>query len=309
MTKETFFIGIDSGGTKAELSIKDNKERIIYNNTFKARHYSIYGLEKVANFLKDIIENSLNKKKLDIKNCKGICIGLAGVREKKDKRELKKRMINLLGFENIIIESDSMIALYGAFGKKDGLMLICGTGSILIGRINNEFIRIGGWGWRIGDYGSGTEIGRNAIKQLVKEYDSKKNLSELSKAIEKEFSINRKNILKQVYQNNFEFQKIVPLVLMYAERRDKDAKRIIEKAVEELLLHFKIFYIKTKYYRRVGVAFSGSIIEGDNILSKSLKREIKRNYKSLEIIDKINKPTEGAIILAKNKFNKKVEKI
>ncbi|MCX6165671.1 MAG: hypothetical protein NTU73_12560, partial [Ignavibacteriae bacterium] len=171
MGKNTFFIGIDSGGTKFELSIKSSKFSYTDKKTYKAIHYYVYGKEKVSHHLKKIISGCIKKNKLDIKNCGGICIGLAGVRETEDKNEMQKHLIKLLGYKNILIESDSIIALYGAFKGKDGLILICGTGSILIGIIDNKFFRIGGWGRIIGDYGSGYDIGKNAIKHLVNEYD------------------------------------------------------------------------------------------------------------------------------------------
>lgn len=185
MNKNTFFIGIDSGGTKSEMLIMDTDDNIIHKISHKAFHYSVHGKEKVSSHLKDIITNSIKEKKLNLKNCKGICIGLAGVREAVDKNELQKHLIKLLGYKNILIESDSKIALYGAFKGKDGLILICGTGSILIGVINKKFFRIGGWGRIIGDYGSGYDIGKRAIKHLVSEYDKGKKTSKLSQAIEK----------------------------------------------------------------------------------------------------------------------------
>lgn len=305
MNKNTFFIGIDSGGTKSELVITDAKNNIIHKISYKAFHYSVHGKEKVSCHLKDIITNSIKEKKLDLKNCRGICIGLAGVRETEDKNELQKHLIKLLGYKNILIESDSNIALFGAFEGKDGLILICGTGSILIGVINKKFFRIGGWGRIIGDYGSGYDIGRCAIKHLVSEYDKRKRLSKLSQAIENEFSINKLNILKHVYQNNFHLQNLVPLVLEYSGQKDKDAQKIIDDAVDELLNHFKIFFKATKYKRKINVAFSGSILENENILSDKLKKKIKRNFNNINLVNKIHTPEEGAILLAKKEFEKK----
>jgi len=304
MTKNTFFIGIDSGGTKCELLITDAKNNIIHKISYKAFHYSVHGKEKVSCHLKDIITNSIKEKKLNLRNCRGICIGLAGVREAEVKNELQKHLIKLLGYKNILIESDSIIALHGAFKGKDGLILICGTGSILIGIINKKYFRIGGWGRIIGDYGSGYDIGRFAIKHLVSEYDKGKKTSKLSQAVEKKFSINKLNILKHVYQNNFDLQNLVPLVLEYAKKKDKDAQRIIDYAIDELIYHFKIFFSVTGYRKKINVAFSGSILENDNILSDKIKTRIKRNFHNINLVNKIHTPAEGAILLSKNKFEK-----
>jgi N-acetylglucosamine kinase-like BadF-type ATPase len=305
MKENIFFIGIDSGGTKSELLISDVKMNTIKKNTFKSLHYSIYGTEKVADYLEDIIINTLKSSRLNLENCKGICIGLAGVREPEDKDKLKKQLSKLLAFNKILVESDSVTALYGAFKDEDGLILICGTGSILLGMINKKFIRIGGWGWKIGDFGSGYGIGKYALKHLVNEYDNKKKFSVLSSEIEKRFSINRNNILKKVYQNNFEFQNIVPLILELAEKKDKDALLIIDKTAKEIIKHLEIFFLKTGYKRKINLNFSGSILENKNVLSNKLKKSIKRKFSNINFVNKIHCPSEGAILLAKNKFDKK----
>lgn len=301
MQKNTFFIGIDSGGTKTEILIEDTKGNAIHRKVFPAIHYSVYGKEKVCTHLKNAILKTLKEKRLYIKDCSGICIGLTGAREKEDKSEIQKRLSNLLKFKRILIESDSYISLYGAFEGDNGMILICGTGSILLGLMNKRIIRTGGWGWKIGDYGSGYELGRQVIKNLTSEYDNGK-LSKLSVAVEKRFFINKQNLLDRVYRNNFEFQNLVPLLLEYAERKDKTAMRIIDSAVNELLFHIESFYSKTKHKEKINLAFSGGILENKNPLSEKLKKKIKSNFDKIILTNRKHTPAEGAILLAKNKF-------
>jgi N-acetylglucosamine kinase-like BadF-type ATPase len=304
MDKNRFFIGIDSGGTKSELLIKGTNDNTILKKKFSSVHYSVHGSCKTALHLKNIILDSIKAKKLDIKNCAGICIGLAGARESSDKTKLRKKLSELLKIKNIILESDALIALHGAFKGNDGIILICGTGSILYGVLKGKFIRIGGWGRIIGDHGSGYEIGKMAIKHLTDEYDYNKKFSRLSKAIEKSFSINRKNILKLIYHKNFDVQSVVPLVLELASKKDKDALHIIDKAVEDLLKHLDVFISHSKN-NKTNLAFTGSIIESNNILTRRLNDKIKKKYGSnINIVKKIHTPAEGAILLAKNKFQK-----
>jgi N-acetylglucosamine kinase-like BadF-type ATPase len=304
MGKNIFFIGIDSGGTKSEVLIKNADNKTLYKKTHKAIHYSTHGKDKLVKHLNDIITCSVKIKKLSPKNCGGICIGLAGVREEKDRKILKKHLINSLEFKNILIVPDTIITLYGAFECNDGIILICGTGSILFGFVNGEFIRIGGWGRIIGDYGSGYEIGKAAIKHLVAEYDSRKKIGKLSQAIEKRFSFDKKNILENIYRDNFDLQHLVPLILEYAEKKDKDALKIIDKTSDELINHIEKFFSITNPDKKINLVLSGSVIENENILSSKLKRKIKKDFKNINIVNKIHSPSEGAILLAKNIFYK-----
>lgn len=303
MNENTFFIGIDSGGTKCELLITDRKSKPIQKKNYAALHYSVHGKKATSNHILKIIRDSVKSSKLNLNNCLGICIGLSGVREKKDKIDLQKILIKSLGIKNIIVESDTAIALHGAFNSGEGLILICGTGSILYGVINNKFFRIGGWGRIIGDYGSGYEIGKNALRHLAEEYDAGKPKSRLAIEAEKKFSLNKNNILNHVYHKGFAVQNLAPLVLELADKKDKVALKITDKALNGLLRHLIIFTAKTKYRRKINLALSGGIIESENILSKSLRQRIKHDFKNINLVEKKFTPSEGAIILAKHKYS------
>jgi N-acetylglucosamine kinase-like BadF-type ATPase len=304
MIENTFFIGIDSGGTKCELVISGIASKTIYKKIYGALHYSVHGKSIITDHLTDIIKDSLTRSKLNSEDCKGICIGLSGARENKDKTELQGRLKKSLGIKNVIVESDAVTALHGAFEGKDGLILICGTGSILYGEINKKILRIGGWGRIIGDRGSGYEIGINAVRYLAEEYDRGSSKSKLAIRIREKFSLNGDNIVEQIYHKKFAIQNLVPLVLELAGKKDRDALKITQEAVNGLLYHIDMFFSRTGYRKKISLAFSGSIIESDNALTKILKQKIKRYYKNINLTGRLHSPAEGAILLAKNKYLK-----
>src|SRR6476660_7665456 len=72
----------------------------------------------------------------------------------------------------VIIESDAFIASIAAIGVDPGILLIAGTGSIVIGRDKDRaMFRIGGWGPHFGDEGSGFWIGREAVRAALRSID------------------------------------------------------------------------------------------------------------------------------------------
>ncbi|WP_443110729.1 BadF/BadG/BcrA/BcrD ATPase family protein [Caloramator sp. mosi_1] len=48
---------------------------------------------------------------------------------------------------------------------EDGIITISGTGSISVGKKENEIMRAGGWGHILGDEGSGYHISLKALKR------------------------------------------------------------------------------------------------------------------------------------------------
>ena len=296
-----FYIGIDSGGTKCELLITDTGRKTLFSDSYKGVHFSLTGSKEYAEIITRFILHSLKTVKLNIKNCHGIGIGAAGAREDKDRSELTKYFRRILKYENIVITTDAMTALYGAFEGKEGIILISGTGSVLYGYVNGKITRVGGWGRIIGDEGSGYWIGKRALNLVMKEYDRKvKARSILSKELEKKFGISNKNINEKIFQRGFEIQKIAPVVIQSAEKNCSLGKQIVNEAVEGLTEHIHTFIGITRRKKETGIAFIGSIIENKNILSDKLRSEIKK-LKIIKVTVKKYSPAYGAVLIAGEK--------
>lgn len=301
------FIGIDSGGTKCELLITGENKQVVYNKKFKGYHYSVYGAAPVAENVSGYIKTSLKSSGLNLQDIKGICIGLAGAREGKDRKDLKKAFIKHLKYNNISIQSDALAGIYGAFEGKDGIIIISGTGSVLYGIYRGELTRIGGWGRILGDYGAGYTIGKMGLQELVKEYDELPVTGEhsmLGKTLEKKLGLNRKNIMEKIFHKNFPIQTAAPVVLECAERKDKKSAAIINEALEGLLYHIDTFLKVVKPKNELGLAFIGSIVETDNVLSRKLKKEIRKKFRKINVMEKKNSPAYGAVLLAEKEFNR-----
>lgn len=304
-----FYIGIDSGGTKCELLITDTGNKTIFSKFFKGIHFSIAGPLLYTTIINGYIESALKSANLNLKNCAVIGIGAAGAREIKDRTRLKNTFEKKLKYKNILITTDAMTALYGAFEGNEGMILICGTGSVLYGYSNGEITRVGGWGRIIGDEGSGYWIGKRALNLVMKEYDRKiKNKSLIAGRLLEELGIDNKNVNEKIFHQNFEIQKIAPLVIESAGLKCSLSRSIVNEAVSGLMEHIKTFLKVTGRKERILISFTGSIIENKNILSDKLKKEISK-LKIIKVTNKKHSSAFGAILLAKEKseiINKKI---
>lgn len=67
---------------------------------------------------------------------------------------------------HVAVTSDVVTAHIGALGGAPGVLLIAGTGAVALG-VDSEGIRlIDGWGPDIGDFGSGSWLGREAVRAV-----------------------------------------------------------------------------------------------------------------------------------------------
>jgi len=69
----------------------------------------------------------------------------------------------------VLVISDAQAALLGALGRKPGVLLLSGTGSIVVGRnARGRWARAGGLGPALGDEGSGFWLGREWLRATVR---------------------------------------------------------------------------------------------------------------------------------------------
>ena len=82
-----------------------------------------------------------------------------------------ERLAPELPFARVRIESDAVVALKGALGDDDGITAAIGTGSVFGVQRGGIERMIGGWGFQLGDHGSGAVIGRGLCVAALLAHD------------------------------------------------------------------------------------------------------------------------------------------
>jgi glucosamine kinase len=97
-----------------------------------------------------------------------ICAGTAGLSVPGAAEFLHAKLSPLCAGVEIV--SDAMLALPAA-GLDDGVAVICGTGSAAVGAYRGRTTQAGGWGYLLGDEGSGYWVVREALRVLLSRRD------------------------------------------------------------------------------------------------------------------------------------------
>jgi N-acetylglucosamine kinase len=159
------YLGIDGGGSKTVFLLVDEYyNEICHLHTGPSNHLSIgndAARAAIAHGISQLTEQP------DI-----VCAGFAGAGRHESVNFYKDVLQSLVPEAQVIIESDAFISSIGAIGIDPGILLIAGTGSIVIGRDKDRaMFRVGGWGPYFGDEGSGFWIGREAIRAALRSVD------------------------------------------------------------------------------------------------------------------------------------------
>jgi glucosamine kinase len=96
-----------------------------------------------------------------------VCAGAAGSHTARDTGDfLRARLEPITRSGDVLVVDDASLVLPAA-GLAEGVAVICGTGSIATGAWGGREVWAGGWGYLLGDEGSGYWIVRAAIRALL----------------------------------------------------------------------------------------------------------------------------------------------
>lgn len=100
--------------------------------------------------------------------------GVAGAGREPERTELETALRAEGVATRVQVTTDVELALAAAFGSGPGIVLSVGTGSIAMARAKDGTVRrAGGWGWQMGDEGSGYAIGRAALAAVSRSADGR----------------------------------------------------------------------------------------------------------------------------------------
>jgi glucosamine kinase len=99
-----------------------------------------------------------------------VCVGSAGCSVPATRQFLTARLAPLTRPGSVVVVTDAMLVLPAA-GLAEGVALISGTGSVALGSYHGREVQSGGWGYLLGDEGSGYWIVRAALRALLDRRD------------------------------------------------------------------------------------------------------------------------------------------
>jgi glucosamine kinase len=158
-------------------------------------------------------------------------LGLAGA----NVGDYRARLKAMLPFRRSVVESDAEISLEGALGSHDGAIAALGTGSVYLSRIAGRLRRIGGWGFMVGDLGSGARIGRDLLQEALLAHDGVHQGSALTESVLGRFGGDPGEVVEfTAAAQPADYGAFAPLVFDHAEAGDEVAKRLVARAVQDV---------------------------------------------------------------------------
>ena len=190
---------------------------------------------------------------------------------------------------NIISDIES--AYFGALGDCEGIVMICGTGSIGLAYKNDEFKRCGGYGPTFSDEGSAYYIGKSLISKFFRQSDGRDEKSLLYTEVKKYFNIDYDyDILKILGNNRQAIANLANLCYNCAIKSDENAIDIFKDTGACLA---SIVNTLAKDFDSVNVSFIGGVTKSFDILFEYIKNNSSDN---INFVKPRNSSEYGAVL-------------
>jgi N-acetylglucosamine kinase-like BadF-type ATPase len=254
-----YVITIDGGGSKTLLQVIDTNDMSVAELDIDGgvtkeiivgpTNVNIVGFDEARKNLEELIKALSKAKvgpnKLDFIKVekKSVVCGLAGILSNVDKKAPIIAMFEPIGVKDHQIYLGGDVDLAKLLIGEEGAILIAGTGSICFSKSAGVEKRIGGYGWALGDEGSGFYIGKLALQAaLDDEFQHDVTPFVLTDKLCELLNIASINeAIKQFYNGTIKppaIAKITPFVFEAAFKlNDPKCKAIIEQAAGELAKH------------------------------------------------------------------------
>jgi N-acetylglucosamine kinase-like BadF-type ATPase len=293
--------GADGGGTKTVGLLADEHARIIAERTAGATNANVVGVETAVENLAVLLRGCCEDARCSIADVRAIVLGLAGAGRKAVREEIGERLRERLHVRGrLVVETDARIALEGAFEGAAGIVVIVGTGSVVIGKGEDGTIAMmGGWGRMLGDEGSGYALGVEALKSVAAALDGRAPHTRLTGLVVNELKrTTREDILALVYQDGFDPAGLAPLVLDAASQGDDAARALLERGASDLAAQAHALALKLSLSGRIPIALWGGLVQQENVYKQMLSRRLREVIAHAELCSPRHSPAVGAVVMA-----------
>lgn len=163
--------------------------------------------------------------------------GLAGAGQPRVRRALEAALRDEQIARSVRAGTDVGAAFHDAFGTAAGIVLVAGTGSVVLGAAQDgRRLQIGGWGGVMGDEGSGYHIGVSALRAIARAADGRAPTTALTATFLDHLGLARPRDLPAWAESatKADIAALAPLAIRTARSGDAAAQAVVQRALNAL---------------------------------------------------------------------------
>jgi len=300
--REIFVLGLDGGGSRTVCVVADEDARELGRGLGGASNHQSVGAEAARQAIAEAIAAA--RRAAGDPPLQAACMGMAGLDRAEDEQILTGLLQPLLPEASLRLVPDFEIALVGGTGgRREGVIVIAGTGSIAAGHNGSgQTARAGGWGHLLGDEGSGYQIALRGLNAATRAQDGRGAATTLLESLPAAVgAASLEDLASRIYLEGWSVGQVAalaPVVLAAAAEGDAIARGVMAAAGHELSRAAVAVIRALGKEEPLEVVLSGGIFAGSPLLVEAVQEEIGAFVPGAEVHLPRFEPVIGAVWLA-----------
>lgn len=269
-------LGVDGGGSHVRVALAESDLVVLGQGESGGVNPNVQTPQLAEAHLREAMQQALTTAQIKPEQVGAVCLGIAGTSALSGSGDWLRRVLkDVLPDARVIVSGDAEIALVGAHGGPQGVIVIAGTGSVAYG-INQQgqHARAGGYGYLLGDEGSGYWLGKEALVAIARALYEQATPTRLTEGVLAQFGLTEpEQLIEWVYARdtprNTTIAGLAPLVLQNAAEGDTVAADIVQRGALGLSLLVKNI-LQQLDDSTLPIAFSGSVLTQSPVMSQRL---------------------------------------
>jgi len=301
-----WYAGIDAGGTQTKLWLLRQEGRefeFVGRGVSGPGNLQDVGPDGLMKAILDALGQAARQAGMDEPPAlDAVVVGAAGIGRPDDVVRAREALARTFPGARADAHNDAIVALAGGTLGDPGAVVIAGTGSTAWAYLpGGGWVRTGGWGYLLGDEGSGFAIGLEGLRRVTRASDGREESTSLTQAILEALGLSDVwDMVPVMYGGPVPKQTIAalaPVVLREAEKGDRVAQSVIRQAVADVAALVAAIRRQAELPRpcplvTVGGVFSNSYFAG------LFRAEIERQELDYDAAPPAMDPAAGACALA-----------
>ena len=293
-----YYLGIDGGGTKTTAVICDENCNFISSFVGESINFNSVGTKTARENLRAIADGVTQGGNI---RPDAVFIGMSAISERADDVLTKELCDDIFDCGNITMDSDVFIGIEAMRCDGAAAMVISGTGSMAAGRLaDGEIIHTGGWGYILGDEGSGYAMALDAIKAGICASEGSSQPTSLTQAVLDHFKISDMQELIDIFYDpplpRSEIAKFAPVFMDCVKNADQAATEILKYHAKKLADTVSALLVRMPEGTPLGL-WGGVMINCTEFRDEFSSR-IKQKFPATKIFIPEYAPEYGAVFAA-----------
>lgn len=301
MSTLPLLLGVHGGGSQTRALLADENGHVVGTGTAGASNYQSVGFAAATEALRAAIAEAWRAAGIapDLP-MEVACFGLAGTGRPEDRARFEAWAATSGIARRYTFVSDAELVLAAGTPEGWGVALIAGTGSFCWGRAaDGRTARVGGWGYLLGDEGSGYDLAVQALRLVAQTADGRAEAHALLRAVLEYWRLDTPaGLIPHVYhleRTRAEIAGAIAPVLALAEAGDSHAAALLDRAAADLA-DMLATLIEKLDLDQPPVALAGGLLGASASLRTSIAERVQA---ALGPISYVEEPARGALILAR----------